>query len=70
MAFFVLGSLGLLAISIVLAIWRRRDAVPYEDPHMTIEALRDRQRFLYEFGMAVGPPAPYDDGCHERKREG
>jgi hypothetical protein len=52
----VLGSLALLALSILLAIWRRRNAVPYEDPQMTIEALRDRQRALYYFGMSVGPP--------------
>jgi hypothetical protein len=53
---FVLISLGLLAVSILLAIWRRRGAIPYDDPHMTVEALRDRQRFLYEFGVAPGPP--------------
>ncbi|HWQ12420.1 MAG TPA: hypothetical protein VNL77_06460 [Roseiflexaceae bacterium] len=53
---FVLISLGLLVVSILLAAWRRRGAVPYDDPHMTVEALRERQRCLYEFGMAPGPP--------------
>ena len=65
----ILGSLGLLAVSILLAIWRRRGAIPYEDPRLTIDALRERQRSLYDFGIAVGPPLPFGDQ-QARRRHG
>ncbi|MEN9937909.1 MAG: hypothetical protein RLZZ387_4488 [Chloroflexota bacterium] len=63
--FFLLGA-GLLAVSILLAAWRRRGAVPYDDPRMTIDALRERQRSLYDLGMAVGPPAGRERSDHEK----
>jgi hypothetical protein len=62
MGAFLLGVAALLGVSALLAAWRRRGAIPYEDPRMTIEALRDRQRFLYDFGMSVGSPFPPDEG--------
>ena len=60
MGLFMLGSGALLAVSVLLAAWRRRGVVPYDDPLMTVEVLRDRQRFLYEFGVPIGPTWPPD----------
>ena len=61
MGAFFLTTTALLALAVALAVWRRRGAIPYDDPQLTVEALRDRQRFLYDFGMAVGPRHGQDD---------
>ena len=61
MGAFFLATAALLGLAVALAVWRRRGAIPYDDPQLTVEALRDRQRFLYDFGMAVGPPHARED---------
>ena len=67
MGAFLLVSLGLLGAAAALAAWRRRGATPYDDPTKTIEALRDRQRFLYDFGVAPGPNPWHEGERAERK---
>lgn len=69
MGMFLLVSAGLLALAVLAAIWRRRGVAPYEDPLMTVEALHDRQRFLYEFGMAVGQWLADEPGRGRRAKQ-
>lgn len=67
MGLFLIGSAALLALASLVAAWRRRGVAPYDDPLMTVEALHDRQRMLFEFGMAVGPWPAADESSHGRR---
>lgn len=52
MEIFLLGYALFIVAMVALAAWRRRGVLPYEDPHQTVSALRDKQRMLLFTGLS------------------
>jgi hypothetical protein len=66
MELFWLAYALIIVIGAAIGAWRRRHVTPYEDPHRTVTAMRDKQRLLYYFGTSGEIESP--DGLRRRER--